>query len=494
MTYRFKGNENLIMKESRWFVAFFIFLLVAVMPEEATAQKNVYVHDIQYPFLVVSDDTVKNSPVFSDEDFYEYSTSILFEVGKSDIRKDDAFLQFYRNTILPSANAAHLQLRKVFIRGAASPDGSYAYNQQLGKDRSMALLAELRKDLLFQYLTTDTEVNSITEDYGYLCILLQKAGDKDYAVVKKIYDECNGDEQCCKQKLMAAQNGALWKRLAQKYFPQLRAARFILWFSKPDREHAPVVVSTRDTIFVRDTVVVAHQTQINHIGMTGMGGGLTSTSARRMLQELQEEDTDTIYHHPLFAVKSNLLFDVVTLLNGEIEVPVGQRYSVMAEATWPWWLDKKHNKWCVEMGSVGLEARLWFRKWQRHNTFNKWRYQRNAPLHGWFVGAYANCGYYDFQLKKREGSQGEFAGAGISLGFSSYIGRHWRLELSLAGGAAFYKDREYFIEDNTASQPDREQHLWKDGAETKHTWIGPTKAKVSLSYILTRKCKKGGKK
>lgn len=464
-------------------------------------QEPLYTHNSRFPFIITTKDTVQQIPAFTDEEFYQSSQGVIFKVNRTEIPATDRFMTLYRDSVLPWVNAQHLQLRKVFVRGAASPEGSYAANQRLGKGRSEALLNTLKRDLAHQYIKIDSEVSSITEDYGYLCLLMKEAKDSDYVCVQTIYDDCKGDERCLKQALMAADHGKLWSRLNKKYFDRLRTARLILWFCEPDEEHAPepvqpvvqtvvvekpvpVVITSRDTVYVHDTLVVVRKTYIDS----------TIVVQRNKHDERALSARDTLLRHPILAVKSNLLFDLATLLNGEIEVPFAQRYSIVAECTWPWWLEKKHNKWCVEMGSVGLEGRYWFRKWKQHSTFDAWRRTKHAPLRGWFVGIYANCGYYDFQLKRHSGSQGEFAGAGLSIGYSTYLARNWRMEFSLAGGAAMYQDRKYFIEDNTATDPHRDQHLWKDGEEKKSIWYGPTKAKISISYLITGKCKKGGKR
>lgn len=206
---------------------------------------------------------------------------------------------------------------------------------------------------------------------------------------------------------------------------------------------------------------------------------------------------DSIMRHPKFALKTNLLFDAATLLNGEIEIPVGKRWSVMAEVVWPWWLQKSHNRWCVEMGEVGLETRYWFHAWKRHSTYQKWCEERNIPLVGFFMGAYINAAYFDFQLHRDHGVQGETAGAGLTFGYSKLLSRHWRMEFSLGVGASPYRYRKYHIDENTEVDPQRDQHLWRDtprGEDIKKLWIGPTKAKISLSWLLYGKCKKGGKR
>lgn len=454
------------------FKILFITLLLGCLNGSPLA----FAQELDHSFIILTSDTVRQLPPFSDKDFYAKSTGVIFKSGKSDINPDDPFFSMYRNEIVPHINDGHLQLRKIFIRGAASPEGAYAINQRLGKGRSQALLTELLKELRYQYIKPEVDVSSVTEDYGYLCLLMDEAHDPDLDTVKAIYEQSNGDEQSCKQRLMSVQGGKLWQRLVQQYFPQLRSARFMLWLSEPDAEHAPVVVSTRDTIYVRDTLVVVKQTVVDNVTVA-----------------VPPLDTDTIFRHPLLAIKTNLLFDALTMLNLEVEYPFRNRYSVAAEVVWPWWLDRSHNKWCLEMGSVGVEGRYWFRPWEQCSTYSRWRREEHAPLQGWFVGAYLNGGYYDFQFRKRNGSQGEFLGAGISGGYSRMVGNNWRVEFSLGVGADFYRDRKYYIEDNTPTDPEREQHLWKDGAERKSTWIGPTKLKISLSYLLFRKCKKGGK-
>lgn len=141
------------------------------------------------------------------------------------------------------------------MRGAASPEGYYENNRRLGNERTKVLLEELKRDLAFQYMNTEATTCSITEDYGYLCRLMKEAGDPDYGKVKAIYDACGGDELCCKRKLMAYNGQRLWRRLLREYFPRLRSARVILWFSEPDSVHLPVVEPT-DTAAIIDTVTI----------------------------------------------------------------------------------------------------------------------------------------------------------------------------------------------------------------------------------------------
>lgn len=441
-----------------------------------------------YPFIVITADTVTQAPTFTDEFFYSHSSGVVFELNKSVIPASDAFLKKYRDEVLPMVNSKHLQLRKVYVRGAASPDGRYDNNQRLGRERSAALLKALRDNLAHQYIELDTDVSSVTEDYGYLCILMKESKDADYALVKKIYDECNGDELCCKKKLMAAKKGLLWKRLVKTYFPRLRSARVMLWFSKPDQQHAPVVeekqptiISKRDTIYVRDTVVVVNQTVIDNNSTIIVNHG-TDVKATAL-------PTDTVPRHPLLAIKTNLLFDVITALNASVEVPLTDYISLSAEVVWPWWVDGK-NQWCMQMGNVGIEGRYYFRNTKRHSTHADWLRHDNRPLTGFFLGVHADGCYYDFEWKG-SGRQGEAWAAGLTIGYQKRLSRYFNLEYSLGLGAARHKYRTY----NATEAGD---HLWRQKTYKNKTYLGPTKAKISLVWLLyskcDKKCKKGGTK
>lgn len=485
-------------------------------------------------FITLTSDTVTKAPTFTDAQFYSRSTSVIFEVNKTDIRRGDPFFQLYHDKILPLINDSHLQLRKIYIRGAASPEGPYDNNQRLGRGRSKALLQELQRGLKHQYLNIDTEISSINEDYGYLCLLLREAHDPAYAAVQHIYDDSKGDEVACKKRLMATDNGKLWNRLVKTYFPQLRAARLMLWFSVPDSAHAPApgpaVITHRDTVYINDTLYVRRPVVVDDsVPPTGYGPMMPYVCHGKIHigcihdTELHPAPADTLQRHPLFALKTNLLFDVATFLNAELEVPLRRQGSLMAEVVWPWWLQRSHNRWCNEMGSVSLEGRWWFRPWQYHSTYRQWRDTRRAPLTHGFLGAYIGAGYYDFQSPKthnypegisqyeyyRKGRQGEFVSAGLTLGVSRYIGRRARFEASIGLGAAYTEYRSYHVDSNSETAPDRDQHLWRDEhtghynnigwlnlrhnqpvSDGRYLWLGPTKAKLSIVWLLTKPCRK----
>ena len=178
---------------------------------------------------------------------------------------------------------------------------------------------------------------------------------------------------------------------------------------------------------------------------------------------------------PLLALKTNLLFDAALMPNVEIEVPVGKRWSVNGEYAFPWWQFDR-GKYCMQVLMGGLEGRYWLGS-------RKSREDREV-LTGHFLGLYAGGGKYDLQWGEK-GYQGEFfIAAGVSYGWATRIARHLHLEFNIGIGLLRTDYRQYHARDNYQTL------LWQENG--KYTWFGPTKAKISLVWLLNRRVKKGG--
>lgn len=180
---------------------------------------------------------------------------------------------------------------------------------------------------------------------------------------------------------------------------------------------------------------------------------------------------------PLFALKTNLLSDAALMPDIEVEVPIGRRWSVNGEYMFPWWLFEG-GKYSLQILMGGLEGRYWLGS--RANR------ESRDVLTGHFLGLYAGGGKYDLQWKEN-GYQGEFfIAAGISYGYARKIARNLRLEFNIGIGMLRTDYRHYHARDNYQTL------LWQENG--KYTWFGPTKAKISLVWLLSRKVKvqKGG--
>ncbi len=199
-----------------------------------------------------------------------------------------------------------------------------------------------------------------------------------------------------------------------------------------------------------------------------------------------EPDTDvpgtSVYR--FVAVKTNLLFDLATALNAELEFPLSPRFSLLGECTFPWWLWSKEQT-CLQVFSGGLEGRYWFRPdYSRQDP----ALGQHNPLTGWFTGLYAGAGYYDLEWKTK-GYQGEFfIAAGVSVGYTKALSRHFGLECSVGVG---YLNTDYRHYEAKQSVVDGKWHLVRQN-DGHYSWIGPTKAKISLVWYPHIKRKKGG--
>ncbi len=201
----------------------------------------------------------------------------------------------------------------------------------------------------------------------------------------------------------------------------------------------------------------------------------------------QEEDAleliapSTIFESkPLFALKTNLLFDALTMVNIEIEVPIQNRWSIAGEFISPWWTmdnhraDSKRNRLQIINGN--LEGRYW---WGERAAY--------APLTGWFTGLYSGLGTYDVEYNKR-GYQGDiFFTVGASGGYAHPINRSGNLRMEYSLSVGYFTTYYHYYEAEFC-----ENQCWHavEMREGRYKWFGPTRAKVSLSWLIDRKFKR----
>jgi len=184
---------------------------------------------------------------------------------------------------------------------------------------------------------------------------------------------------------------------------------------------------------------------------------------------------------PLFAASTNLVYDLGGLIvpqlmawtpNFAIEVPIGQRWSVYGEYSFPWWLVPANDRaWQVLKWDLG--ARWWF---SRHDASD-----RMDVLRGHFLGLDFGAGYYDIE-PKHTGYQGEFQTLGLEYGYAFRLSPAWRLDLY--AGAGWLGTHYRYYEGNSDDVHLLYQH------HGRLQWFGPVKAGVSIKYIFNRKIKR----
>lgn len=170
-------------------------------------------------------------------------------------------------------------------------------------------------------------------------------------------------------------------------------------------------------------------------------------------------------HKVMVALKNNMIYDLALAPNVEVEFSTGKRWSLNTEYKCPWWLNSKHD-FCYQLLSGGMEGRCWLGNRQKRDR-----------LTGHFIGLYAEGGIYDFQLRG-DGYQGKYYGAaGVTYGYARQLARHFSLEFSLGIGYLTTEYKKY--------TPYEGDIVWTNSG--RYNFIGPTKAKVSLVWLITTK-------
>lgn len=102
---------------------------------------------------------------------------IDFVVNRTDIRPDyrgnQAELKKIQNTIDSVKNDADIQVQKIFIKGFASPEGSYQNNDRLAAGRTEALRKYVQG--LYDFPASTYETSHVAEDWDGLVAYLEKS-------------------------------------------------------------------------------------------------------------------------------------------------------------------------------------------------------------------------------------------------------------------------------------------------------------------------------
>ena len=172
---------------------------------------------------------------------------------------------------------------------------------------------------------------------------------------------------------------------------------------------------------------------------------------------------------PLFAVSTNVLYDLAITPNFAVEVPVGKKVSIYGEYTFPWWVTRDNSRaWQILKWDIG--ARYWLFGGRSQNPMD--------VMIGPFAGIDLGAGYYDIE-PHHKGWQGEFQTVGVEIGWAWDLGKNWRLDAFVGAGWMGTHFRAY------QGSSDDKHLLYQESG--KLTWFGPTKAGVSVKYIFGQK-------
>lgn len=330
---------------------------------------------------------------------------------------------------------------QIVIHSTASPEGNVRSNLQLSRNRGNALGAYLRSHL--HHRPDSIIVIPHGEDWDGLDSIVADLDttwrDDVLAIIRS-----DADTLSKKRSIRALEGGRVWNWLLNYKYPSLRRATNALCMPVRERTFLPQLTCTAPELESPLEPFIVRRDSV--------------PEKRRGIA---------------VAVKTNLLSDVILAPNVEVEFPFNERWSLAVDWTFPWWLFK-HNSYCEELLGGTLQGRRYFGDRAARGYFT-----------GWFAGVYAGLGYYDFQVPSK-GVQGEYAHAGIAGGYSKRLGEYLNLEFELGIGGLLTQYRKYIPKENYTVL------LYQETVWT--TWVGPTRAKVSLVWRLGKKCRSNYKK
>ena len=364
---------------------------------------------------------------------------------------DTTWLQEFHCYWLPRLQADGWTLSRVELRGAASPEGPYRWNKTLSRNRLNTLV---------YYIGLQPDEATVTaEDYQGLLHRMRRAGDVDYLTVEHIVATSPNDEVT---KLRLQSKPDLWRRILHVYFPELRTARMMLYFTKPlERFYAQVATPPP---------------------------ALPSTwTAQQAIHEPFTPMKRYIVNTPLLAVSTNLAayglcldnFGWAPMPNISVEYfPRHGNWSLMGTFTFPYFHRWSQNEF-FQIRDYTLAARRYF--------------PRQGDLFtGLYAGAYAQVNKYGIGLGPDKGWQGEGWGVGLAAGWASRLGDSgWRLDLGIQAGFYQTKFDPYVYGNPVTGTIDGDYYYDYIGPSNQFhkrnhrlTWFGPTMLRIAISYDL----------
>ncbi len=358
-------------------------------------------------------------------------------------------------------NSGDLRLKSVRVAGSASPEGTIKINNTLSTKRAARILDYFSKKI--QIPDSITRIEYKGRDWNGLLEMVEKddnlpSKEKVKAIINDIItnDTYNSSaENASLLELKRLNKGIPYTYMYTNMFPWLRYSTLSMEFEPV--EH-PTLPERSDTI--PEIEIVTTDTIITDIPPTPI--------------EIPSDLTEN--SKPFYmAIKTNLIHDALALPELSAEFYLGKGWSIVGNWTYGWWdNDNRHRYWRAYGGDLAV------RKWFGKKAAEK-------PLTGHHLGLYLGAMTYDFEM----GNIGYMGGlphgtifdrcnvyGGIEYGYSLPIARRLNLDFSIGIG---YLGGKY-IKYKPASDGEGYVRL----SEHRLNWFGPTKAEISLTWLIGR--------
>jgi hypothetical protein len=456
------------------------------------SQSNDSTRFSKYPYIFILDEN--QEPSITDEQFYKVALKVIYPVNVFTLDTSQKEIKEFVQDVIPQINTDSLKPHAIIVRGSASPEGPYRWNQTLGKRRTAQVFNYINRHLKFP--EEQTTINSTPENYHMLLFLMKEANDPSYDLVKSLVDKYYeaGLLGELKQHLKRIDRGRLWNRLYKRYYPELRMARVVLFFKKQPSQPSLAESSMAHP----DSIAVELLPETEQIPKAI----IEESTAISIPYDIKYDNKDIdfvpvrIYRRHILGVRTNLLYDFFYLPghfwapspNIQLEYyPLTGHFTANLGFTCPYWHHwSKQQFWQIR--DYVLEGRYYF--------------QGLGNFIGPYVSAYVHTNKYGIGLSKTKGWEGEGLGGGAIIGYTMNISRNkrWRLEFSL--GVGYYRTKyDPYVYGNPKSTVEDGLYYYdylgkkENFKERNHvfSWLGPTNLGVHLTYdLLYRRVQKKG--
>ncbi len=401
----------------------------------------------------------------------ENNYRVNFAIGKSNINFEYGKNRESLDSIINLLNAViknpNSELSDITIDGNTSPEGGAIYNKRLSEARSNAIknyilshtsidaskIISEGKGIAWDQLEQMVESSSMTNKEEVLNILRN--------IPEESYEKRAGTQWATLvdsrlKQLMELNGGAPYRYMSQEFFPAMRNS-------------GAVTVHYEGELVTRTNLEpIAKATSIDSRPLSGY-----------KIPTLETTHTTEPEGKKPIALKTNLLYDAVTAINLELEIPIGDRFSVMGEYIFPWWYNKGKN--------------FTFRGNIAHLGVNYWLFDRSKrdQLSGWHVGVYGGYGSkYDVQQWAETGIQGSYLAAGANIGYAHKLWRNLNMEYQVGAGWIQSDYKNYTMAYDT-EYGDIKVHDYP-WLTKRYNWVGAIQAEVSLVWIINLRKERGG--
>ena len=378
-------------------------------------------------------------------------SSVTFVVNGSDIDanygRNAESLDRIRCFLDSIARDSFPAITSIEYTGYASPEGPAAANALLARKRMAAL-----EDFVMKAATAPLpdEISRSYEVKG-MSSLAEVIENSDIAhreeAMKILGDETRSDEVKI-NRLRRARGGRIWREIV----PLLEELRYAsVTFNYVSSEEITRLLSGK----LIDPVCVTETEEVNEPETEIMASADTVDSNYPPV---------SVSRRPFYAsLKTNGLYDLLLIPSVGAEVWLGKMMSVNANWAYAWGSkNRRHNYWRYYGGDIAV--RRWFG-----------RKAAEKPLTGHHIGLYAQIMTYDFELggKGYMGNKYNYGG-GVEYGFSLPLARRFNIDFTVGVG---YLGGEYY-----EYTPIDGHYVWQ--ATKQRRWFGPTKAEVSLVWLI----------